>query len=154
MKFETKLNVNDYLAVVEEIANGFFNDNGEYTPHMGRIVSVAVFCDYCMKESVFQDVENPDMNVIMDNDEIIEAYHKALYCSDEMSFGAAYSDAMKLVDYRKGSLVQALGLMAGVINMIMSPDNLSKVYEASKRLKEIAESNKDNVVSLFGNKEA
>ena len=154
MKFETKLNVNDYLAVVEEIANGFFNDNGEYTPHMGRIVSVAVFCDYCMKESVFQDVENPDMNVVMDNGEIIKAYHEAVNCSDEMSFGAAYSDAMKLVDYRKGSIVQALGLMAGVINMIMSPDNLSKVYEASKRLKEIAESNKDNVVSLFGNKEA
>ena len=140
MKFDTKLSVNDYLAVVEEIANGFFNDNGEYVPHMGRIVTVAVFCDYCMKESVFKDIDNPDMNVIMDNQEIMEAYHKA--------------DATNIVDYRKSSLVQGVSLMASAINMVMSPDNLSKVYEASKRLKEVVESDKDNVVNLFDNKEA
>lgn len=155
MKFDTKLSVNDYLAVVEEIANGFFNDNGEYVPHMGRIVTVAVFCDYCMKESVFKDIDNPDMNVIMDNQEIMEAYHKALYdCKEYLSFGNAVTDATNIVDYRKSSLVQGVSLMASAINMVMSPDNLSKVYEASKRLKEVVESDKDNVVNLFDNKEA
>ena len=72
MKFDYKLNVNDYVAVVEAIADGYFNNVGEYSPQMGRIVAVAVFCDYCMKESVFGDVENPDMDVIFDNNEIMK----------------------------------------------------------------------------------
>ena len=153
MKFDTKLSVNDYLQVVEEIANGFFNEQGEYAPHLGRIVSVAVFCDYCMKESVFGDVENPDMDVIFDNNEIMEAYKKALrICDEQLCFANAYDDALELVEYRKSYLTQAVGLFSGIIRQALSPDNLSKLYEISDRFKEVVESNKDNVVDLFPDK--
>lgn len=153
MKFDYKLNVNDYVAVVEAIADGYFNDVGEYSPQMGRIVAVAVFCDYCMKESVFGDVENPDMDVIFDNHEIMEAYKKALrICDEQLCFANAYDDALELVEYRKSSLTQAVGLFSGIIRQALSPDNLSKLYEISDRFKEVVESNKDNVVDLFPDK--
>lgn len=161
MKFENKLSVNDYLETVETIANGFFNDNGEYVPHIGRIVAVTVYCDMCMKESVFSDVENPDMDVIFSNEEIMDAYSSALdealtveYDQECLTFGNAYYDALKIVDYRKSSMVQAVGLITGLINEVMSPDNLSKLYEASDRLKEVVNSTPDNVVPMFPKKES
>lgn len=153
MKFDTKLSVNDYLQAVEEIADGFFNEHGEYAPHLGRIVSVAAFCDFCMKESVFPDIENPDMNIVFKNKDIMDAYTDAVIDTCDLTFGAAYSDAMKIVDYRKSSMVQAVNMLTSFINEVMSPDNLSKLYAASERLKEVAKSDGENVVPLFPKKE-
>ena len=153
MKFNNNLSLEDYVAVVEAIADGFFNENGEYVPHIGRMVTLMVFCDYCMKESAFSDVENPDMDVIYANKVIMGAYKKALYISDdELCFANAYSDAMEIVEYRKNSLTQATQLFAGIIKQSLSPNNLAKLYELSDRFKEISEGNKDNLVPLFQEK--
>lgn len=150
MKFDTDLNMSDYVSVVEIIANGFFNENNEYVPHVGKMVALGVFCDFCMSDSTFQDVENPDLDVIFSNEEIMNAFSNSLRNDPDiaLTFGAAYKDALNIVEYRKNSVARLVELAVDKFTEFVTPDNLAKLFEASDRLTSISEADKKNVISF------
>ena len=37
MRIDTNLNIEKYIEVVQQIADGFFAEDGSYAPHLGRI---------------------------------------------------------------------------------------------------------------------
>ena len=50
MRIDTVFDMAVYLEVVEKVANGFFSEDGDYQPHIGRINQFAIFADYCIKD--------------------------------------------------------------------------------------------------------
>ena len=151
MKFDFNLNTAQYLEVVEAIANGFFDENGEYVPHVGRVISMGVFCDYCMKESIFQDVQNPDLDVVFSNEDIIGAYNAALHGDtiDRLNFHSAYQDAMAIVDQRKNSLSRLVNSVATMVEQVVTPENITKLFGETNRFYEVIKEDPNKVVSLF-----
>lgn len=160
MTINTKMNPGKYISCVEDIANAYFDENGNYSPHIGRTVERAIFVDYCVEDAGF-DAEAPDLiDQIFANEEIskafvneIYAYNRPLEESEELFYSNAHDDAMSIVEHRNSSLMQAVRVFGGLLNEIMSPENLEKVYALSDRFKNVLESNKDNVTELFPKKE-
>lgn len=151
MRIDTNLNIETYVEVVQHIADGFFAEDGSYAPHLGRINAMGTFLDYCVKESKWDGVENPDANEALCDEEVVDAYTDALLNDNPvaMNFGNAYKDALAMVENRNGSIMQLATLVNGFIEKYLTPDNIAKMFGDSERFKEIAEADPDKVVSLF-----
>jgi len=162
MTINTKLNLYDYIAVVEEIAFGFFSESDEYRPHYGRLNAMRVFYNLCVKESSHDETVPHDfvdlsmLETIVDDDEFIVEYRKAIVFDEyDLSFGSAYADAIRIVHEKNRSngtiLGKILKYLQGISNDMSSVDinevakaingaNVDKLIEAykdSNRFKEV-----------------
>lgn len=156
MRIDTNLKIETYVEAVQRIADGFFADDGSYAPHLGRIAAMGSFFDYCVQESKWDNIENPDANEMLLDREFIDAYSKAILEDNQvaMNFGNAYHDALAIVDNRNSSIVQLAALVNGFIEKYLTPDNIDKLFGNSERFKEITRSNpdsafQDKVISMF-----
>lgn len=151
MRIDTNLNIEKYIEVVQQIADGFFAEDGSYAPHLGRINAMGTFMDYCVKESKWDGIDNPDANEALLDSEVIDAYTDALLNDNPvaMNFGNAYKDALAIVENRNGSIVQLATLVNGFVEKYLTPDNIAKLFGDSERFKEIAEADPNKVISLI-----
>lgn len=112
MKINTKLSIVDYMMVVEEIVQEFFDIDGEYKPHFGELNAMRIFYNYCTEPEV-QIVDLLEMQEIIERDEFIDAYSAAIRLSDgstpkkQLDFYNAYYDAKEIV-YQKVNSYQCL----------------------------------------------
>ncbi len=150
MRVETNLNIEKYVEVVQQIADGFFAEDGSYAPHLGRINAMGTFMDYCVKESKWDGIDNPDANEALLDNEIIDAYTNAILNDNPvaMNFANAYKDALAIVENRNGSIVQLATLVNGFVEKYLTPDTIAKLFGDSERFKEIAEADPNKVISL------
>ena len=124
MKVETNLSLVDFVAVTEALADGYFEDDGTYAPHMGLINAMRVFYNVCVIESKFDDTIPHDFVDVMlvDNlakdDEFYAAFKDAclLGAYDErLTFATAYEKANDIVDQRCKSVLYSIGPAVEVI---------------------------------------
>ena len=135
----------DYSLLVNEIADGYFND-GQYTPDLGRINTIMLFHDYCVTEGKIVDKPRPeieveDMDEIIGDEEFMSACQEYLvHYSDGLTFSNAYYDAMDIVDSKKSSagtmdsIIRAITEFADKVSPMLSEDNLKEVSEIAKML--------------------
>lgn len=151
MKFNDKLNLVEYIQVVNEIANEFFDSNTyEYTPQIGEIYSVCAYFNHCVeledsdmiKTHPIEDIM--DMQQLYDNEEFMEHYNSAISNYDRsisLLFGNAYWQAIDIVDYKKNDANSfAIAISAGM-NAILksfkdsfSDDDINKYIEIAKQI--------------------
>ena len=85
----------DYSLLVNEIADGYFND-GKYTPDLGRINTILLFHDYCVTEGKIVDKPRPeieveDMDEIVGNDEFMVIFRENMaYGGEHLTFSNAF----------------------------------------------------------------
>lgn len=151
MRIETNLNLEKYIEVTQQIADGFFDEDGSYAPHLGRINTIGTFVDYCVKESKWDGIDNIDVNEVLLDSEVVDAYTNAILNDNPvaMNFGNAYKDALAIVENRNSSIVQFATLVNSFVEKYLTPDNIAKLFGDSERFKEIAESDPDKVISLI-----
>ena len=100
----------EYVEIVNAIVAEFFNDEGDYTPHIGKLNAMRVFYNDCVKESKFDlshDIsEALELTPLVEDDEFIQEYNKALKGDGtvRLDFANAYADAMQIVNTRKDSI--------------------------------------------------
>lgn len=141
MNTYTKLNLINYAAIVEAIADGYFDFDGTYQPHIGIMNTMRIFYNECVVESFF-DEKYPhnitnilDMKDILNDDEFIKAFNSCINSEDiSFNFGNAYCDAMEIVENRKGSLVNMFELIKNLIvdlsselKDVVTPENLESL---------------------------
>lgn len=154
MKINYFFNMKEYIELVEEIADGFFNEDGEYTPHIGRLLTYEVFFNHCVLEHEYKLSEdgNDDLlkfDAVFHDEQFIDAYNHAFTTDSQMnrlSFASAYHDAMAIVEDRKSSAKR----IGSFMEKFFSPDNIAEMFEESNRFREILE-NKD--IKAFGESE-
>ncbi len=148
MKCNTKLGLVKYCAIVEAIADGYFDFDGTYQPHIGMMNAMRVFYNECVTESAF-DEKYPhnitnimDMQDIVDDEEFIKIFNGCVSLDETtFDFGNAYCDAMDIVSNRKGSLVnmfeQIKNMIAGFsaeLEHVLTPDNLKVIKDVAVAL--------------------
>ena len=151
MKTETVFDMATYLEVVEKLAAGYFNEDGEYQPHVGRINRMAVFADYCIKEGLPNESGDANVDALFSDKDFKEAFDLAVDdWANGLTFANACADAGAIVDYRKSYINQVASLVNGFVQKFFTPDNIAKLFENSERLKDIANADPDKITSLFG----
>ena len=144
MKINYVFNMKEYIEIAEEIADGFFNEDGDYTPHIGRLLVYEVFFKHCVIEHAYTLPEDGDndfskFDAVFHDEQFLNAYNDAFtgdFQTNCLSFACAYRDAMEIVEDRKSSMKR----IASFIEKILTPDNIADMFEESKRFMEILDS--------------
>ena len=162
-EINTKLSLCDYLAMVNEIVLEFFNEDGVYQPHIGKINAMRLFYNDCVKKSPYDEKYDHDIVDIMDMIDIvadegfIRAYNEALAADiyTSLDFGNAYRDAMEIVDVKKSSFGNAVETVGSMINRIVTTissvltgENIEKVSKIAKEISD-GKINADAIVNAY-----
>ena len=54
---KTELNVIDYVSMVNAIVSEYFDEDGTYTPHIGKMNAMRLFYNNCVTDSKY-DIEH------------------------------------------------------------------------------------------------
>ena len=165
MVIKKDFSVIDYVSLVNGIADEFFDVNGEYQPHLGRLNVMRLFYNECVTESKF-DLPHDFNDALMlepliQDEEFIAEFNKALKGdgSVRLDFANAYAEAMEIVNVRKGSFGNAVDVIKGAISNIVDMINPVLGTDNIEKFKQIADSftngnlSADAIVEAFGNKD-
>lgn len=165
-KINTNFNIADYIQVVENLIDGYFGLNGEYEPHMGKIESMRIFYNYCVKETsldlpetIVDDIEA--MDKLVSNKDFIDVYNDSINTSiiECLDFGNAVHDAYESIQVRIRSTNDAFSNLINSITKLT--DNMADTMkpETAKALIKISEEisngklSVDNIVDAFADRE-
>lgn len=150
-KINTRLALFDYLTMVNEIALEFFNEDGVYQPHIGKINAMRLFYNNCVEKSPYDEkyghniVDAIDMVDIVADVDFIYEYNEAITADNciMLDFGNAYKDAMDIINAKKSSFGNAVEIVGSMINRIaetassvLTDDNIEKVSKIAKEISE------------------
>lgn len=151
-EINTNLALFDYVVMVNEIALEFFNEDGVYQPHIGKINAMRLFYNNCVTKSAYDekyghDIVDPmDMVDIVSDKDFIYAYNEAVNVgqhSESLNFGNAYKDAISIVDVKKSSFGNSVEIIGSMINRIadnishvLTDENIEKVSKIAKGISE------------------
>ena len=169
MKFNNKLSLVDYLQVVNEIANEFFDMNSyEYTPQIGEIYAVCAYFNYCVELEDTDEIKvHPitdimDMQQLFDNEEFMEKYNAAVIDNNaitkfSLTFGNAYHQANAIVNYKKNDANSFAIAISSSMNAILNSFRESFSDEEITNFTNIADQivqgklSSDAIVEAYGN---
>lgn len=141
---DCKLGVVDYVGMVSNIVDGFFDSDGEYVPHIGKLNAMRLFYNDCVKESEFDIPHNItdaiEMDVLIEDKGYIDIFNKSLDTHGiiKFDFANAYSDAIKIVEQKTTSfsgavesIRNAVSKLVKEINPVLSESNIEKLSKIS-----------------------
>lgn len=158
----TKLEMFQYLQIVNDIALEFFNIDGNYQPHIGVLNAMRIFYDYCVKESKYDEKYGHDMFDVTDMEEIIKdddfifAFNEALKVdSVGFDFGNAYAQALDIVEYKKTSFENIVDIIYKAItnfvesfHSMVEEDEVNKIVDIANKMSK-NEINSDTIVEAY-----
>lgn len=148
---DTKLDIIDYVSMVNEIVLEFFNSDGVYQPHIGKLNAMRLFYNKCVTKSKFDVslghdiIDAMDMVLIVKDNNFIEKYNEAIAAGSyiQLDFGNAYKDAMEIVDVKKSSFGSAVEIVKNMImgivdkvSPILTPENIENVSKIAADISE------------------
>lgn len=112
MIVDTNLDIIEYSTCVEDIATKYFNDKGEYEPHIGILHAMCVFYNLCVKESKFHDTLGDtiydviNIREVAKDPEFIREFNGAILKTNffSLNFNNAYKQALDIVETKKNPL--------------------------------------------------
>lgn len=157
------LDIVSYSAAINEIVSKFYDEDGNYTPHFGRINSVGVFFNYFVNptslEAYFADYEKPaEIDDLIADEYCMKVYNGALKRTMDyrLNFANAYIDAMDIVKTRNsaiGGLVDLLGKemekIADKIAPIFNEKTIDKIVKISDNVSK-GKLSADSIVEAVG----
>lgn len=162
MKFNTNLDIATFGAVSKQIADGYFDEDGLYSPAIGKIMAMCIFFNVCVDKSKFDAKFAEGITDLADLEEIIskdfiQSYNSAIEWDGEaLDFANAYNAAMDIVDTKKSSvgyavdvITIALNKMAQQLSENMSPEMVDNLKQIAAALGETADIG-DAIVKSYG----
>lgn len=138
MKCENNLNLVNYTAIVEAIADGYFDFDGTYQPHIGLMNAMRLFYNNCVVVSAF-DEKHPhnisnilDMQEIVDDEEFISEFNNAL-CGSKYTFdfANAFAAALSIVEVKRSSIGSLINYaknvlieLSNTLSSVMTQENM------------------------------
>ncbi|HBM98109.1 MAG TPA: hypothetical protein DD413_01650 [Ruminococcus sp.] len=153
-----------YSAAVQAIANKFFDDENNYTPHFGRANAITAFFNYFVDSvslnSYFEDIKG-DLNVdfLLANEDCLNLYNEALKGDGtfRLDFCNAYADAIDIVNQKKNSIGNIIDRVQNAISMIVDKNSSVFTGENLEKLTNIAKDvskgnlSAESIVTAYGN---
>lgn len=143
MKINTALTMSQFMKITQEIFEGYFDLDGNYSPAMGDLLTLNIFYDTCISEYELQadpnDLEEK-LNELISNEEIMRGYQHAIY-SDRFDFGHACLNASAMVENKLNhptskidEFIDKLIDIAGTFETKFSGIDTNKITDALKSL--------------------
>lgn len=140
----TKLNAYEFIAVAEEIADGYFDETGRYQPHIGLLNAMRIFNNVCIKDKSGKQVGAAtleDVNAIVADKTFLDAFDVAYYSDDPLTFGYAVKAAKEIVGDRLSSvdristaIQNAISAAITTIQSSIKPEDIDEVINVSKKI--------------------
>lgn len=171
MTVNTKLGLYEYVAAVQEIANEYFDEEGNYRPHYGILNAMRVFYNMCIRVSRFDGalphdfVDLSQVEQFATDSEFIDEFNAALIADRiDLSFANAYRDAQEIVEYRKHSVGNIIDILKIQFNKLLAEigavdvnelvttvkngdvDKLIEKYGESERFKEVVTADQEGLI--------
>lgn len=144
IKVNKRLNILNYVMLVESLVDGYFDDDDRYIPHYGRINEVRLFYNYCVEGSYLDlpeiITEFEDVDVLLKDEEFLKAYDEY----DEMNFvGTTFTeariDANQIVAEKLKSHNRVISFIEKIVNKLMDRLEDTMSDETLDKLKSIAD---------------
>ena len=161
-KINDNLDIVTYGAAVREIADKFFDGDGNYAPHIGKANAMVVFYNYFVAESKFTEMSAEEFttDLFFSDEEFLSEYNKALKDCEEVrfNFGNAYKDAIDIVNTRKTSIGRAVEQFEkAIVNLaakaspIFSEETRDKIEKISNDVAK-GDLSAESVIKAIGNR--
>jgi len=145
----TKLNLVDYISLVDLLVDDYFDVEGNYQPHIGMANAMRLFYNLCVMQSKFDETLPHDFSDITLVDELasyepfITAFNSALNCGYfDFSFGCAYNNAMEIVQQKINPMNKMsdgvnhfLNSLLLLISDVMTPENIGITRDIANDIK-------------------
>ena len=165
-KINTKLSVEKYIEVVENLIDGYFGINGEYIPHMGKINAIRIFYNYCVEETTLDLPEKivdelECIDKLVSNEEFMTAYNGELnqVYGRNLDFGNAIFDAEESVRIKARSnndaftnLINSISRLTENMGNTLTPETAKALIKISNDITE-GKLNPNNIVESMYQKE-
>lgn len=162
IEYRNKLELAEYLALAEIIADGYFDVDGQYAPHYGTLNAYRMFYNMCVTKSKYDEKYGHEVSLeeaaeIISDDEFISKFDTCVRSDcGGLTFSAAYRAAMDMVCQRKSSIGSAVTLITELIkdvsdkiSNVMSGENLARIELIANDIKE-GKLSADAVVDAYG----
>lgn len=147
MVIKKNLSVVDYVALVNGIVSEFFDADGDYVPHIGRLNAMRLFYNECVIESKFDlshDFQDAlEMDILVEDEEFINTFNEAIKGDGmiRLDFANAYAEAMEIVNTNKDAFNNMVNTFEIMINSalekmspILSGDAIAKFTEIADNI--------------------
>ena len=146
MKINTRLTMSQFMKITQEIFEGYFDLDGNYSPAMGDLLTLNIFYDTCVSEYELQADPNDleaKLNELISNEEIIQAYKEALFgnFNFKFDFDHAHINALDMVEKKLNhptskidEFIDKLIDIAGTFESKFSGIDATKITDALKSL--------------------
>lgn len=143
MTIKRDLELLDFVSLVQDIADGFF-DEEKYTPHYGKLNTVRLFYNKCVEDDLqgvphdFTDASL--LNELVKDKKFMCRYNEAISDISEngfqLDFANAYDTALDIVEQRKTSLnsisatiKNAIIELSEELTNLLSNENIEKLSQ-------------------------
>lgn len=166
MKYNNKLNLVEYLQVVNKIVGEYFDANTyEYTPQIGEISAVCTYFNYCVELEDTDDIKiHPivdimDMQYLYDNVDFMTHFNEEIDAPvfASFTFGNAYDKAMDIIEYKKNDANSFATAISSSMDAILksfkdsfSDSDIEKFTEIATQITSGKLSN-EAIVEAYGN---
>lgn len=146
------LDFRTYAATVQAIANGYFDEDGNYIPEFGKGNVIRVYCLAIAQNEEAKNLNIDEIGAFSYIDRCMELvgaeFAEALKDDDYFSFGRAVKDAEKIINFRlekmshESKFENALEAVIKKVNEIdknVNPEDIKKVLDALKEQKPLDE---------------
>lgn len=162
MIIDPVLGVIEYLETVNELASGYYDEDGAYQPHIGLVRAMCVFYNRCVKESQFDDLYDHDVidpteiGAILSDQEFILEFNRHIQIESVcLNFANAFRDAMDIVNTKKGSMDR---ILSGIKKLILqfsefsTDENMDRIHDIADKFSK-GELDVDAFMASYGNSE-
>ena len=143
MKINTRLTMSQFMKITQEIFEGYFDLDGNYSPAMGDLLTLNIFYDTCVSEYELQADPNDmeaKLNELISSEEIMNEYDKSnIYAN--FYFGHAVSNAKEMIQNKLDhptskidEFIDKLIDIAGTFESKFSGIDATKITDALKSL--------------------
>lgn len=174
MKFNNKLKLPQYIKLVDEIVEGYFEQTtGEYVPHIGEIHMAYLYFKNCViaEESDEVTPENIDadgdvdfvkLEAVLNDPVFMRAIEDNVFCGmpDEyLDFGNAYHNAIAIITARveNGGLlaqriINGMTNIADMLSGTFTEENIQTIAQAMNDIKE-GKLSAESIADAYANSE-
>lgn len=152
----TELSTTDYMQMVLDIADSFFDNDGKYAPPLGKIAAMSLFFAKCVTGGTLKEkygskeLSIDDLNEIISDKAFKKAFNKSVNVEKlKLDFGNAYWDAVDIAETKKTSVGTIIDMIQKLVesfteqaDMISSDEKLDKLSEIAKVMDEAIQKDK------------
>ena len=154
---ETDLDMIHFLVLVKNLAEGYFDDAGEYQPHFGMLNAMRQFYNLCVADTCefkkqYGEVitDATEMAEITVDYDFLQEFNEAITVRDsknalgrniDFDFANAFETALDIVETRKTSFTYVLeGIkklvlrIVGALEDTLTEENLSRLSEIASKV--------------------